>query len=149
MTQLLYINGLDAYATWGVFLAEDKPSERRNYAQLLTPPPTKARQAVSFAEEDGERLPRDLAPAHDARDLTLTFALTAPSKSAFLTRYSAFLQALKTGQKGWLELRLTELAKTYTLYYLSASSYRQLTPLEGGAVAALIDIKFREPKPTI
>lgn len=147
MTNQLYINGKDAWTTYKVFLAEDRAGDNRNYSEILTPPPTKERKAVSYPEEDGERLPKTLSPALEARDITLSFALIADNKAAFFAAYKAFLSALKTGDKGWLTLRIVDLDKTIEVYYLSASSYRQLSTFTGGVVAARFDIKFREPKP--
>lgn len=37
----LYINNLDAYATYGVFLANDRGGTYDNLSALMTPPPVK------------------------------------------------------------------------------------------------------------
>lgn len=143
---LLFINDGDVYKTCGAFLTEDKDGDNTNYAALLTPPKMKAYTAVSFREEDGEKLPDKLTPAFEARDVTLQFAIAGSGKADFIKKYQDFLTLLKSG---WLNVRLPELGKTYRLYYKECSGYDQLTALDGTTVAAKFKVKFREPVPTI
>lgn len=143
---LLYINDNDVYKTYGVFLTEDKVGDNTNYSALLTPPKMKAYTAVSFREQDGEKLPDKLIPAFEARDVTLQFAITGDGKAGFVRNYQSFLDLLKSG---WLNIRLPELGKTYRMYYKESTGYDQLTPLDGITVAGKIKVKFREPVPTI
>lgn len=143
---LLYINDNDVYKTYGVFLTEDKAGDNTNYSALLTPPKMKAYTAVSFREQDGEKLPDKLIPAFEARDVTLQFAITGNGKTGFVRNYQSFLELLKSG---WLNIRLPELGKTYRMYYKESTGYNQLTPLDGITVAGKIKVKFREPVPTI
>lgn len=148
---LLYINDKDVFKTYGTFLTEEKEGEFSNYDTLIKPPAMKSHVAVSFREEDGEKLPDILTPAFEPRDITLFFAILAEDKAAFIKRFSAFVELLKTGADGtgWLNIFVPELGKTYRVYYQSCSQYSQLTTLEGGEVAARFKVKFREPKPTI
>ena len=67
---LLFINDQDVYKTCGAFLTEDKAGDNTNYATLLTPPKMKAYTAVSFREQDGEKLPDKLTPAFEAVSYT-------------------------------------------------------------------------------
>ena len=106
----------------------------------------KAYTAVSFREQDGEKLPDKLTPAFEARDVTLQFAITGNGKAGFIKNYQAFLGLLKSG---WLNVRLPELGKTYRMYYKESTGYDQLTPLDGTTVAGKIKVKFREPVPTL
>ena len=99
---LLYINDDDVYKTCGAFLTEDKAGDNTNYAALLTPPKMKAYTAVSFREQDGEKLPDKLTPAFEARDVTLQFAITGNGKAGFIKNYQAFLGLLKSG---WLNVQ--------------------------------------------
>lgn len=143
---LLFINDQDVYKTCGAFLTEDKVGDNTNYAALLTPPKMKAYTAVSFREQDGEKLPDKLAPAFEARDITLQFAITGNGQVGFIKNYQAFLGLLKSG---WLAVRLPELGKTYRMYYKESTGYDQLTALDQTTVASKIKVKFREPVPTI
>lgn len=143
---LLFINDNDVFKTYGAFLTEDKAGDNTNYSALLTPPKMKAYTAVSFREQDGEKLPDKLTPAFEARDVTLQFAITGNGQAGFIHNYQAFLTLLKSG---WLNISLPELGKTYRMYYKESTSYDQLTPLEGTTVAGKIKVKFREPVPTI
>lgn len=144
---LLYINDKDVFVEHGAFLCEDKSGDHKNYAALLSPAKAKDNISVSFREEDGERYPEVLTPALEARDITLSFAIVASSKSDFFRKYDSFLAMLRNGRNGWLDLRLTEINKTYRLIYRSASDWEQLTDLSGSEVIASFKVKFREPKP--
>lgn len=148
---LLYINDKDVFKTYGAFLTEEKEGDFTNYSALLKPPAMKPHTAVSFREEDGEKLPEILTPAFEPRDVTLFFAILAESKADYLKKYMALVDLLKTGGDGtgWLNIRLPELDKTFRMYYQSCSDYSQLTTLEGGEVAAWFKVKLREPQPTI
>ena len=143
---LLFINDNDVYKTYGAFLSEDKAGDNTNYAALLTPPKTKTYTAVTFREQDGEKLPGKLNARFEARDFTLQFTIVADGKADFVLKYKAFVSMLKSG---WLEIRLPELDKTYRVYYKECSGYDQLTTLTGTSVAAKFKVKFREPNPTI
>jgi len=141
---LLYINGIDVYDSFGAYLTEDAPDKFTNYSELLSPPRTKPYIAVDFREDDGEKLPDQLpAPAFEARDVTLYFAITADTPIAFMNQYSAFVNFLKAG---WLNIRLPELNKDFKMYYRECGGYEQLTPVDG-YVAARFKVKLREPVP--
>lgn len=145
---LLMINDVDVFTTYGAFLSEDKPGDGKNYSALLKPAAAKSHVAVSFREHDGEKLPGTLLPALEARDVTLQFSIVAANRVLFLQRYSSFLNFLKTGDRGWLNIRLPELEKTFRMYYKDGSDYKQLTDFEGEVVAKF-SVKFREPVPTV
>jgi hypothetical protein len=144
----LYINGVDAYATYGAFLSADRRGEFKNLSALLKPPTMKPYVAVSFREQDGEQLPEVLpTPAIEARDIDLQLVIVASSPTEYLRRYAAFVKVLRSG---WLELRVPELpGKTFRVYYKSSTECTQLTPFSGGTVAGKFKVKFREPKPAI
>ena len=143
---LLLVNGVDIFKEYGAYLVEEKPGENRNYSSLLKPPPAKGHTAVSFRERDGEELPGTLLPAWEPRDVDLHFAIVAPDGRGFMERYSAFLAFLKAGKKGWLELYLQELGRSFRLYYKDCTDYSQLTGFDG-EVAARFSVRFREPAP--
>ena len=143
---LLFINDADVYKTHGAFLSEDKEGDHANYDALKKFPKAKPHVAVSFREEDGEKLPDELVVRFEARDVTLQFAIIAAGKADFEKKYRSFLMMLRSG---WLEIRLPELNRTYRVYYLDCPGYDQLTPLDGETVATKFKVKFREPNPAI
>jgi hypothetical protein len=145
---LLFINGIDVFAEYGLFLTEDSASSYSNYSELLKTPKMKPYTAVAFREDDGEKLPDTLPdPAYEPRDVTLFFAILAESAADFFVKYLTFIGLLKSG---WLEIYVPEinsrLAGLYRMYYLESSSYDQITPIDG-KVAAKFKVKFREPVP--
>jgi hypothetical protein len=144
---LLFINEVDVYAEYGAFLSEDKAADHTNYAALLKPAAMKPYVAVSFREENGEKLPTDLLPRSEAREVTLRFAIFADDAAGFLQRYADFIRFLKSG---WLHVRVPELNKTFRMYLVSFTDYDQLSPItteEGRLVASTFRVKFREPNP--
>ena len=88
--------------------------------------------------------------ANEARDITLTFALYAPSKGEWLKKYMSFISFLKTGDKGWLSLYLPQLELTLRVHYLECPGFTPLTYLwREGVQAGRFKVKFREPEPII
>ena len=143
---LLFINEKDVYKRLGAFLSEERAGDNKNYSELMKPADMKPYTAVSFREQDGEKLPNVLTPAFEARELVLQFAITAPDRDAFMDRYNRFLTLLKTGESGWLRITVPELRRTYRVYYMGCTGWKQLTDF-GGEVVARFSVKFREPKP--
>lgn len=148
LTGLLLINGPDIYEEFGTFLAETAQDEHKNYDELLKMPALKKQPEVSIREEDGVRTAQSLVQTFEARDITLRFALEAADDAAFLRRYCSFVRFLKTGDEGWLDIRLTDLDMAFRVYLKSAGSYSQLTPFGSGHVVALFEVVLREPRPT-
>lgn len=143
LSGLLFINGEDMWRRFGVFLYEERAGETKNYSALLKPTATKPIKAVSYAEENGERMPQTIKPTLQGREVTLVFGILAPS-SAFIARYQGFLELLRSG---WLELRVSGIDTTFKMHYLAASDYKQLTGLEDEMVGAYLSVKLHEPKP--
>lgn len=143
---LLTINGVDVYKEYNAFLAEDSASARTNYDELLKVPVMKAYTAVSFREENGERLPDVLPqPHYEARDVTLQFGILTDSASEWYRKFAAFQAFLRSG---WLEFSLPELGTVYRMYLKSCATHQILTPLNtNGKVYGKIKMKFREPNP--
>lgn len=141
---LLFINDLDVYVAYGAFLCEDRQGANNNYSALLKPPAMKPYVAVNFRELDGEKLPEELLTAYEPREVALQFMILAPSREDFIERWEAFLAMLSSG---WLKLRVPELERTFRMYYMSCTEYKQLTKLNADTVAGKFKIKFREPVP--
>ena len=142
---LLFINGVDVYLQYGAFLSEDKASDNTNYSALMRPASMKPYIAVSFREQNGEKLPETLLPRSEARDVTLQFAIIAEGAADFMHKYAGFINFLKSG---WLNIHLPELSRTFRMYAASWTDYEQLTPVSDTTVAAKFRVRFREPSPT-
>lgn len=147
MEGLLYINGYDVWKAFGAWLAEEKEGETKNYSALQKFPATKSHVAVSFREQDGEKLPEKLIQRWEPRDISLKFAIAADNKISFIEKRDAFISFLKDGADGWLNMRVTELGRTYRVYYRDCSDYSHLEAIDNGQVAAVFTVKFREPVP--
>lgn len=147
MKGLLFINNRDVWTDFGAWLVEDKEGETKNYSALQKPPATKTHVAVSFREQDGEKLPEKLVQKWEPRDISLKFAVAADDRAAFMSRRDTFVSFLKNGTDGWLEIRVPELGKTYRVHYKDCSDYDHLEDIGNGMVAARFTIKFHEPNP--
>lgn len=129
----LYINGKDAWTTWGISMDDTSLSS------LMTPAPNKALIESKSRLEDGKRVTTDNLKK-DERDLTLQINLTARNEDEFFSRYISFCEELG---KGWLEIR-TKYQPTivYRTVYLSCSQFSQF--MRG---IAKFSLKLNEPNP--
>ncbi|MCI7071278.1 MAG: hypothetical protein MR982_10030 [Bacteroides pyogenes] len=147
MEGLFIINDKDMFKEYGVFLTEDRPGNFFNLSELLKPAQMKPYMAVSFREEDGEKLPEVLpAPRMEPRDFTLYVAMIAQTPELFTANYSGFMGLIKSG---WLTIRVSGIDKNYKVYYQGCSFYAPLTETDQGEVITRMKLKFREPQPTI
>jgi len=144
---LLYINNIDVYIQYGVFLAEKERNGHDNYDALFKPSKTKEQVAINVREQNGEMLPVALDVKFEARDVTLYFGIEAADRAQFLTRRSNFIEFLRTGSNGWLNFRLTEINKTFVFYLKDIPAWEQLT-FEDSLSFGRFQITFREPNPT-
>ena len=143
------INGTDIWKEYGVFLTEEKKGGRENLTAIMAPAKAKGHVGVNIREHDGVKYSADLNPRSEERDVTLHFALFAPTKEQWLSRYRAFIIFLKQGEKGWLRVRLPELDLTMRMFYVDSSSYKPLTYLwKEGVQASRFKVRFREPEPS-
>ena len=83
-----------------------------NFSAILTPSKTKKETAVDIREEDGEKYSAVLTPRNEARDVTLHFALYNKTKAGWLKKYFAFINFLKKGKDGWLDIAFPQLDLT-------------------------------------
>ena len=143
------INGTDIWKEYGVFLTEEKKGGRENLTAIMMPAKAKTHVGVNIREHDGVKYSADLNPKSEERDVTLHFALFAPTKEQWLSRYRAFISFLKQGEKGWLRVRLSELDLTMTMFYVDSSNFKPVTYLwKEGVQASRFKVKFREPEPS-
>lgn len=147
---LVYINGVDIWQRYGVFLTEEKKGGRENLTAILTPSKVKEHVGVNIRELDGKKYSQHLTVTNQERDVTLHFAQYAQTRDAWLQNYMDFVQFLKTGDNGWLSVRFTELDLTLRMFYVDSSTYRALTYLwKEGVQASRYKVRFREPAPII
>lgn len=124
MRETLWINGKDAYATWGVTLDSSALSA------LMTPAPAKPFVENKSSAEDGKQV-LGIAPGEqayhrarvDSRELSLSLNITAVSETQFLEQYALFCREL---QGGVLRIRTRyQPGVTYTMLYVSCSQFTQ------------------------
>ena len=129
----LYINGYDAYTTWGVSL------DMTGLSALMTPAPIKGFVQNESRLEHGKRVIAT-QPRKASRDITLTVNMTAATEGSFLTRYAAFCGVLQTGT-----LNIKTRYQAGVVYKCIYNSCQQFTELHRG-IAKLV-LKLTEPNP--
>lgn len=150
LSGLVLVNGTDIWTEYGVFLVEDKRGGMENLAAILTPSKAKADTAVNIREEDGEKYAAVLTPRNEARDVTLHFALYNQTQAGWMKKYFEFINFLKQGRDGWLDLSFPQLGLTLHVKYADSPKFKPLTYLwREGVHASKFNVKFREPKPVI
>ena len=106
---LVLVNGTDIWKEYGVFLVEDKRGGMDNLTAILTPSKTKKDIAVNIREEQGEKYSATLTPRNEPRDVTLNFAMYNSTKAGWLQKYLSFINFLKQGKNGWLDIGFVQL----------------------------------------
>ena len=113
----LFINGQDAWLTWGIMMDD------ASLSALMTPPANKDFPKNSSRLESGTRY-ITINPKRKERDVTLSLQFYAESKEGFLSNYNAFCQnVLSTGK-----IRVStkyQSGVTYYFIYNSCTQYRQ------------------------
>lgn len=143
------INGTDIWNAFGAFLTEERPGGRENLTAILSPSKAKVPVGVTFREENGTKYLSTLHLKNEERDVTLHFAIFAKTRMQWLEQYRGFIQFLKQGDKGWLNICFPALDLTLRMFYLEASSFKPLTYLwKEGVQASRFKVKFREPVPS-
>lgn len=144
------VNGIDIWNEYGVFLTEEKKGGRDNLNAILAPSMTKLHVGVDIREENGKKYSKTLTVTNQEREVTLHFAQYAKTRSEWLEQYKAFIEFLKTGDKGWLNVRFPSLSMTLRMYYVSSTQFRSLTYLwKEGVQAGRFKVTFKEPNPII
>lgn len=129
----LYINGKDAYLTWGISMDDTSLSE------LMTPPANKAFIENESRLQHGKRVVT-VNPKLDQRNLTLQINLTATTETQFFARYSGFCRELATGL---LHIKTKyQPGVVYKTMYLSCSQFSQFMRGIGK-----FSLKLCEPNP--
>ncbi len=147
---LVVINGTDIWEEYGAFLTEEKSGGMDNLTAILTPSKAKEDTEVNIREEQGEKYSAVLVPRNEPRDVTLSFALTNATQVGWMNSYFAFINFLKQGKDGWLDIKLTQLGLTMHVKYKESTKFTPLTYLwKEGVHAGRFKVKFREPVPII
>lgn len=122
---------VDMFKEWGVSM------DSTALSALMTPAPLKAMIENSVATENGKRVIRAERPV-DERTVTLGINISAPTKAAFLSRYSAFCsQVLYAGK---IDLSTTyQQGVIYHLDYLSCQSFGEYCQSMGKFVLRVVE----------
>lgn len=133
MTGELYINGKDAYITWGISM------DNTSLSALMTPSPNKEFIENKSRLEHGKHVISS-NPKQDERNITLQINLTAPTTDLFLARYNLFCKELATGVLD-IKTKYQPLV-VYKTIYQSCSQFSQF--MQG---IGKFTIKLTEPNP--
>ncbi len=146
---LVMINGTDIWKEFGAFLTEEKKGGRENLTAIMKASKVKGHVGVDIREQDGTKYSDKLDVRNQERDISLHFAIFAPTVAEWLDRYRKFLTLIKQGKDGWITMRLTSLGLTMRLFYVDSTDFKPLTYLwKEGVQASRFKVKFREPEPT-
>lgn len=146
---LVTINGTDIWKEFGAFLTEEKRGGRENLNAILKASKVKAHVGVDIREHDGTKYSPKLDVRNQERDITLHFAIFAPTIEGWIDRYSKFLTLIKQGKDGWLTMHLPSLGLTMRLFYVDNTDFKSLTYLwKEGVQAGRFKVTFREPEPS-
>lgn len=131
----LYINGKDAYLTWGIFLDETALSA------LMTPAPNKEYVTNKYRTKNGKEVFK-YNPRLDERDITLPINMTAKDTDTFMTNYARFCEEVLA--KGELVIRTRFQPNVwYRCIYLSCTQFSQCI-----REMAKFSLKLNEPDPS-
>lgn len=143
------INGEDIWTEYGAFLAEEKRGGRDNLKAIMAPSAGKSHVGVDIRERDGVKYSAKLDTRNKERDVTLHFAITADNAKAWMARYRAFLELLKKGEDGWLDITFESIGVTLRVFYVNSTEFTPLANLwyNGMKQASRFKVTFREPEP--
>lgn len=131
----LYINGKDAYTTYGIIMSDTALST------LMTPVPSKDYITNSSRLVDGKRVFKDNAKM-DEREMTISFSMTAKDRDTFLSNYARFCEEVLA--KGEMELHTSFLPNIwYRCIYISCTQFSQFL-----REIASFSLKLNEPDPS-
>ncbi len=116
----LFVDGLDAYTTWGVYVTEG------GWGELIAYPPLKTVKSNDWQEEDG--LEVDLsAPVLGSAEPSIRFAFAGR-----FSRFHDFINHLAS--RSYHEFRCASIGRTYTLRMLQVPNFAQLRDLGTASV---------------
>ena len=128
MTGKLFIDGQDAFSSFGVYITKG------SYKELLTYPALKEVQNNDWAEEDGIEV--DLSnPTLDTREFNISFA-------SLNSGHNQLVQLLSDGAYHSFDFR--ELEKVYVLRLVSQPNFRKIRDLSAFSFRFANDFPFSE-----
>ena len=132
----LYINGKDAYLTWGIFLDETALSA------LMTPAPNKEFISNKYRSKDGKSVIKH-NPRLDEREIPFqSLFLVTKDSDTFLMNYARFCEEVLA--KGELVIRTRFQPNVwYRCIYLSCTQFSQCI-----REMAKFSLKLNEPDPS-
>lgn len=133
MTGELFINGKDAYTTWGMSLSEG------GLSALLTPPPMKENVKNKYRNRHGNSVSK-ASPKMDARELNLPVHFTAISTADFWAKYDSFCNELKTG---FLDVRTSQ--RNGVIFHLEYTSCTQFSQFRKGIAKFILRVVENDP----
>ena len=152
LSGLVLVNNTDIWVKYGAYLTEKKKGGRDNMKAILRASKVKEHIAVNIREENGRKYPTALTVVNDEREVSLYFALVADSTTEWWQKYRDFIQFLKQGSNGWLDVKFPTLGITLRMFYLDCSDVEPLSDLwnEGKTKkASRFKVKFKEPNPIL
>ncbi len=152
LSGLVLVNNTDIWIKYGAYLTEKKKGGRDNMKAILRASKVKEHIAVNIREENGRKYPSALTVVNDEREVSLYFALVADSTADWWRKYREFIQFLKQGSNGWLDVKFPTLGITLRMFYLDCSDVEPLSDLwnDGEAKkASRFKVKFKEPNPIL
>ena len=131
----LFINGKDAYLTWGIYM------DGTALSTLMTPAPCKEFISNSYRSMDGKRIIKH-NPRLDEREITVAFNMSAKDEDTFLVNYAKFCEeVLATGE---IILHTSFQSDVwYRCVYLSCTQFSQFN-----RELASFSLKLNEPDPS-
>lgn len=129
----LFINGKDAYTTWGVMM------DTESLSLLMTPSGVKDFVSNASRRQHGSRyIIKD--PKVTERKLNLTLQLVAKNEEEFFEKYDSFCEELETG---YVEFRTKyQPTKVYRCVYNNCTPFTQFV-----REMAKFTLKITEPNP--
>ena len=152
LSGLVLVNNTDIWIKYGAYLTEKKKGGRDNMKAILKASKTKEHISVNIREENGRKYPTALTVVNEEREVSLYFALVADSTAEWWQKYREFIQFLKQGSNGWLDVKFPTLGITLRMFYLDCSDVEPLSDLwnEGKTKkASRFKVKFKEPNPIL
>lgn len=141
MTGECYVNGYDVYVEFGVTPITG------TFQELLKTVDPKEPITVDWENEHGEEVIFPHTPfLAQGRSFTLPIVIVAKDRDDFFRKKAAFETFLFGGA---FVLFFPKLSMAYNCYYQGCDTYTQLQPISASQVSAKLNLKIREPNPTL
>ena len=144
LSNLMKINGKDAWTTFHAFLGE-RNGESKNLNSLMRIPAIKEFTTVDFHERNGVELPDNIQLTFKAIERPLQFWIVENNLSLLMFKYNAFMKEVTSGNitidiTGWRQCKLI---------YQDMTNQPEIYEESGRMVAAIFTVKFLEANPSV